>query len=90
MFAVTKGGRRELWIRSLASTKAEPLPGTEDATDPFWSPDGQHVGFFAESKLKRVSLDGAAPLTLCMRHSKREAAHGATRGRLSSPMRTGA
>jgi len=65
VFAVTKGGRRELWIRSLASTKAEPLPGTEDATEPFWSPDGQHVGFFADSKLKRVSVDGATSMTLC-------------------------
>ena len=65
VFAVTKGGRRELWMRSLASTKAEPLVGTEDATEPFWSPDGQHIGFFAESKLKRVGVDGTAPLTLC-------------------------
>ncbi|HMF59091.1 MAG TPA: hypothetical protein VK595_01885, partial [Vicinamibacterales bacterium] len=65
VFAVTKGGRRELWMRSLASTRAEPLAGTEHATEPFWSPDGQHIGFFAESKLKRVRLDGTAPLTLC-------------------------
>jgi Tol biopolymer transport system component len=65
VFAVTKGGRRELWMRSLASTKAEPLAGTEDVTEPFWSPDGQHIGFFAESKLKRVGVDGTAPQTLC-------------------------
>ncbi len=65
VFAVTKGGRRELWMRSLASTKAEPLAGTEDASEPFWSPDGQHIGFFAESKLKRVGVDGTTPLTLC-------------------------
>jgi len=65
VFAVTKGGRRELWMRALASTKAEPLAGTEDATEPFWSPDGQHLGFFAESRLKRVGVDGTAPVTLC-------------------------
>ena len=65
VFAVTKGGRRELWVRSLPSTRAEPLPHTEGASEPFWSPDGQHVGFFAESKLKRVSVDGATSMTLC-------------------------
>jgi Tol biopolymer transport system component len=45
IFAVTKDGRRELWIRYLASIKAVPLPGTEDAREPFWSPDGQHSAF---------------------------------------------
>jgi eukaryotic-like serine/threonine-protein kinase len=65
VFAVTKGGHRELWIRELASTKAEPLAGTEDASEPFWSPDGQDIGFFAESKLKRVGVTGTTPMTLC-------------------------
>ena len=65
VFAVTKGGRRELWVRYLASTRAEPVPGTEDASEPFWSPDGHHIGFFADSKLKRVSLDGTTSMTLC-------------------------
>jgi eukaryotic-like serine/threonine-protein kinase len=65
VFAVRKGGRRELWIRYLASANAEPLPGTEDGSEPFWSPDGQHIGYFAQSKLKRVSVDGSTSLTLC-------------------------
>ena len=65
VFAVTKGGRRELWVRHLASIKAEPLPGTEDASEPFWSPDEQHIGFFSDSKLKRVGLNGASSTTLC-------------------------
>ena len=75
VFAVTKGGRRELWVRYLATTKAEPLPGTEDATEPFWSPDEQYVGFFADSKLKRVGLDGAPSTTLC--HAPLDARGGA-------------
>jgi serine/threonine-protein kinase len=37
------------------------LPGTEDATGPFFSPDGNWVGFFAGSELKKVSLAGGAP-----------------------------
>ena len=64
-FAVTRAGHRELWVRDVASTKAEPLRGTDDASEPFWSPDGQHVGFFADSKLKRVSTDGTLLMTLC-------------------------
>jgi hypothetical protein len=65
VFAVERAGQRELWMRRLASAKSEPLPGTQGASEPFWSPDGQHVGFFADSKLKRVGVDGTTPLTLC-------------------------
>ncbi len=65
VFAVARAGHRELWIRHIASTKVEPLPGTQDASEPFWSPDGEHIGFFADSKLKRVSLDGTTLVTLC-------------------------
>ena len=52
-----------LWLRSLATTTAQPLPGTEGAVYPFWKPDSRSVGFFANGKLKRVDLDGA-PQTL--------------------------
>jgi Tol biopolymer transport system component len=65
VFAVTRAGHRELWVRDVASTQAQPLRGTDDASEPFWSPDGQHVGFFADSKLKRVSTDGTLLMTLC-------------------------
>jgi serine/threonine-protein kinase len=41
------------------------MPGTEGADQPFFSPDGQWIGFFAEGKLKKVSVTGGAPLTLC-------------------------
>ena len=45
--------------------QAAPLAGTEDAYGPFFSPDGQFVGFFADGKLKRISLQGGAPVELC-------------------------
>src|SRR5262249_54450557 len=41
------------------------LPGTESAYLPFFSPDGQWVGFFAEGKLKKTRLDGGEPIALC-------------------------
>jgi Tol biopolymer transport system component len=57
-------GERALWIRSLESSSAVLIAGTEGAYDPFWSPDNQFVGFFASEKLKTVAVDvgGAAPL----------------------------
>jgi Tol biopolymer transport system component len=53
-----------LWIRDMNSFDARPIPGTEGAELPFWSPDSRHVGFFAGGKLRRVSVDGGAPQVL--------------------------
>ena len=53
------GGSR-LWLRSLATTSAQPLAGTEGATYPFWSPDSRSVGFFADGKLKVLDIGGAS------------------------------
>jgi Tol biopolymer transport system component/tRNA A-37 threonylcarbamoyl transferase component Bud32 len=47
---------RQLWLRSLESGEAQPLPGTEGALLPFWSPSGQSIGFFADSALKRLDM----------------------------------
>ena len=66
-FAVSPDGRRltyvasgpagtQLWIRSLDADRAEPLAQTLGASHPFWSPDSQSIGFFAEGQLKRVDL----------------------------------
>ena len=54
------GERPLLWRRPLNEVTAEPLPGTEDAQDPFWSPDSRWIAFFAEGKLKRISAAGGA------------------------------
>ena len=62
--AETEGVTR-LWVRPLDQGEAQPLPGTEGAGYPFWSPDSRSIGFFAENKLKRVEVAGGPPLTLC-------------------------
>src|SRR5205807_365698 len=54
-----------LWVRTLDSLAAQKLPGTEDATFPFWSPDSQTVAFFAQKKLKKISAWGGVVQTLC-------------------------
>src|SRR5262249_33176245 len=45
-----------LWVRSIGAEDAHPLPGTEGGQFPFWSPDEKWIAFFAEEKLKKVSL----------------------------------
>ncbi len=64
VFVASGDGASRLWLRSLASTTAQPLAGTEGATDPFWSPDSRSIGFFADHALKRLDLGGGAPYTL--------------------------
>jgi Tol biopolymer transport system component len=64
VFVASGDGESRLWLRSLATTTAQPLPGTEGATYPFWSPDGRSVGFFAGGALKRLDLGGGAPQML--------------------------
>ncbi|HEV2202187.1 MAG TPA: protein kinase [Bryobacteraceae bacterium] len=54
-----------LWLRPLDSQVARPLPGTDGANFPFWSPNSKSVAFFAGGKLKRVEIAGGAPLVVC-------------------------
>ena len=49
-------GTEQLWLRSLYSEAEQPMPGTEGANTPFWSPDGQWIGFFAANSLKKVRV----------------------------------
>ena len=54
----------KLYLRALNRMEAKPLAGTEGARMPFFSPDGQWLGFHAAGKLMRISLTGGAPLTM--------------------------
>jgi Tol biopolymer transport system component len=57
--------QHRLWLRSLSATKAQPVPGTEGGSAPFWSPDGRSIGFSASSgALKRLDLGGGQPQIL--------------------------
>jgi serine/threonine-protein kinase len=49
----------------MGQLEAEFIAGTEDARSPFFSPDGQWLGFFAEGKLKKVSVSGGTPVIVC-------------------------
>ncbi len=63
MAAPAGGGRHQLWMRSLDSLAAQPLPGTEGGYLPFWSPDGRAIGFFDGMALRRVEVAGGAAQT---------------------------
>jgi len=61
-----------IWIQGIGGRTAAAVAGTEDASHPFWSPDGRSIGFFAQGQLKKVDdvLSGRAAQILC------EAPHG--------------
>ena len=63
--AAMPGQASVLWLRSLESLTARPLPGTEGASLPFWSPDSRFIGFFAGGMLKKVALSGGPAVDLC-------------------------
>jgi eukaryotic-like serine/threonine-protein kinase len=54
-----------VWVRSLDALESRALVGTEGASFPFWSPDGQRLGFFGQGKLKTIALVGGPPQSLC-------------------------
>jgi Tol biopolymer transport system component len=57
-------GTQQLYLRAMDGLEAKPVPGTDGAVGPFFSPDGQGLGFFAGGKLKTVSVSGGSALTL--------------------------
>jgi Tol biopolymer transport system component len=65
VFVATQEGAARLFIRKLDQLQAAPLPGTEGAASPFFSPDGQWIAFFASGKLRKVSVSGGAVVDLC-------------------------
>ena len=71
VFGSNAGGKDLLWVRDLDSLGARPLPGTEGANDPFWSPDSRFLAFFAGGRLKKINVAGGPALSLCEVHNAR-------------------
>jgi serine/threonine protein kinase/Tol biopolymer transport system component len=59
--AQTAAGASQLFVRAREQSDAEPLPDTEDARDPFFSPDGQWIGFLVGSEMFKVAVRGGRP-----------------------------
>ncbi|MHB8581146.1 MAG: protein kinase domain-containing protein, partial [Ignavibacteriaceae bacterium] len=58
-------GNPQLFLRSINEFNLYPMEGTDGASGPFFSPDGKWIAFFAHGKLKKVSVQGGTPETLC-------------------------
>jgi serine/threonine protein kinase/Tol biopolymer transport system component len=61
---IDEHGKHQLWVRPLNSLAAGPLPETEGAFYPFWSPDSRWLAFFVGRKLKKIPIDGGQAQTL--------------------------
>ncbi len=72
-FVATVEGRQQIWLRSLSSLEARAIPGTEDSTSPFWSPDSRHLGFFslATGEIRKIDASGGPPRTICASADRR-------------------
>ena len=70
------GSGDKLFVRQLDREEIRPISGTEGAHQPFISPDGLEVGFFAGGKLKKVALAGGSPVILCDTISNRGGSWG--------------
>ncbi len=69
-------GKNRLWIRPLDSLSVQELPGTENPSFPFWSPDSRSIAFFADGKLKKIDASGGPAQTLCDAPANRGGAWG--------------
>jgi Tol biopolymer transport system component len=74
--AIAGDGSKAIWVRDLSAMSARALPETAGAWYPFWSPDGRHLGFFADGKLKRIDLRGGSPRVIAEAPSGRGGSWG--------------
>jgi Tol biopolymer transport system component len=59
------GDKRQLYLRPLDRPEVKPIDGTVGALNPFFSPDGEWIGFFSDGKLKKTRVGGGTPLAIC-------------------------
>lgn len=63
-YCAQRDGKVQLFVRPLDQDKATVVPGSEGAHNPFFSPDGQWIGFFGGEKLRKVFVRGGEPVDL--------------------------
>jgi eukaryotic-like serine/threonine-protein kinase len=59
-YVASQEGRQQIYLRAMDGLDARPVPGTDGALEPFFSPDSQALGFFADGKLKKTSVNGGS------------------------------
>jgi serine/threonine-protein kinase len=58
-------GTTQIFVRAIDSSETRPISGTDRASAPFFSPDGQWIGFFSRGRLKKVPTTGGAVQDVC-------------------------
>ena len=64
VYGISGSGQDQLHLRPIDSFETQPIPGTENASQPFFSPDGQWIGFTAGSRVLKVSIKGGTPFPI--------------------------
>jgi len=78
VFVASYQGASQLWLRRLDSGSTRALPGTFEASFPFWSPDNRFVGFFADRQLKTIDIENETVQALARAHGGRGGAWSPT------------
>lgn len=77
VFLAERNRQRRLWVQSLDSQSARELAGTDNASFPFWAPDGRSIAFFAGGHLNRIDVDGTNLQVLADAYAARSGFWGA-------------
>jgi serine/threonine-protein kinase len=85
-YAATARGVQRIYLRDLDELESVPITGTEGGEQPFFSPDGEWLGFFAGGKLKKISLSGGSAIALCDTSSPAGGSWGADHSIVFAPM----
>jgi Tol biopolymer transport system component len=88
--AADSSGASRLWLRELSELTVRPVPGTENALIPFWSPDSRRLGFVSEGRLKKVAIAGGSPEVICAAPDPRGASWGEGGDIIFAPTAAGA
>jgi Tol biopolymer transport system component/predicted Ser/Thr protein kinase len=67
--AAQRNDKPTLWLRSMDDVEPRPIPGSDGAAYPFWSPDNRWIGFFADAKVKKVLAAGGPPQVIAQSSS---------------------
>jgi len=65
VYSAVRRGTFRLYLRALDQMEGKPIPNSESGQFPFFSPNGEWLGFFADGKLKKVPISGGPPVVLC-------------------------
>jgi serine/threonine-protein kinase len=85
-YVAVRRGVQQIFLRSRSELQGKPVPGTEGGQQPFFSPDGEWLGFFADGALKKISLRGGPALTLAEASSPNGATWGSDDWIVYAPM----